>query len=128
MHEQQRKFACSRLAEFRLQSPITLPGHQSKLRHASFASQSAAHAAGDARREAKLREELEKLRRRRVSVRGLRVCQDEDCKLPQNRDRTGASNIGLQFTRLFGGQGPLREMTTEDLELHRNSCCIACEE
>ena len=34
-------------------------------------------------------------------IRGLRICQNEDCKLPQNRDRTAASNIGLQFTRLF---------------------------
>ena len=37
-------------------------------------------------------------------VRGVRICQDERCKLPQNRDRTGASNIGLQFRRLFACQ------------------------
>jgi hypothetical protein len=52
-------------------------------------------------------------------LRGLRICQDEGCKLPQNRDRTGASNIGLQFRRLFSDQGPIRQMTDEERELHR---------
>ena len=61
-------------------------------------------------------------------VRGLRVCQNESCGLPQNRDRTGASNIGLNFTRLYSGQGPIRPMTAEDLEMHRlNLACVACE-
>ena len=50
-------------------------------------------------------------------LRGLRICQG--CKLPQNRDRTGASNIGLQFRRLFSDQGPIRQMTDEERELHR---------
>ena len=48
-------------------------------------------------------------------VRGLRVCQNEECKLPQNRDRTGAANIGLQFCRLYEGKGPIRAMSDEDL-------------
>ena len=52
-------------------------------------------------------------------LRGLRICQDEGCKLPQNRDRMGASNIGLQFRRLFSDQGPIRQMTDEERELHR---------
>ena len=52
-------------------------------------------------------------------LRGLRICQDEACKLPQNRDRTGASNIGLQFQRLFSDQGPIRRMTESERELHR---------
>ena len=52
-------------------------------------------------------------------LRGLRICQDESCKLPQNRDRTGASNIGLQFRRLFSNQGPIRPMTNEEREMHR---------
>jgi hypothetical protein len=60
-------------------------------------------------------------------VRGLRICQDEGCKLPQNRDRTGASNIGLQFERLFEDKGPLRTMTEEEREFHRlNTSCGAC--
>ena len=46
-------------------------------------------------------------------IRGLRICQNEDCKLPQNRDRTGASNIGLQFMRLLTGRGPIRSMTAD---------------
>ena len=52
-------------------------------------------------------------------LRGLRICQDEGCKLPQNRDRMGASNIGLQFRRLFSDQGLVRQMTDEERELHR---------
>ena len=35
----------------------------------------------------------------------------------QNRDRTGALNIGVQFGRLFRGQGPLRSMTKEEKEI-----------
>ena len=61
-------------------------------------------------------------------VRGLRICQDESCKLPQNRDRTGASNIGLQFCRLFEGKPPIRSMTDEEKEFHRlQVTCLACD-
>ena len=62
-------------------------------------------------------------------VRGLRICQDEGCKLPQNRDRTGASNIGLNFCRLFRGESPIRTMTNEEREFHRLNvgCCVACD-
>ena len=60
-------------------------------------------------------------------VRGLRICQDEGCKLPQNRDRTGASNIGVNFCRLFRGESPIRTMTDEEREFHRLSVgCVAC--
>ena len=60
-------------------------------------------------------------------VRGLRICQDERCKLPQNRDRTGAANIGLQFRRIFEGRGPLRPMTEQEREFHRlNVGCVPC--
>lgn len=63
------------------------------------------------------------------TLRGLRICQDEGCKLPQNRDRTGASNIGLQFRRLFTGQGPIRQLSDEERELHRLriETCTVCE-
>lgn len=61
-------------------------------------------------------------------VRGLRICQDEDCKLPQNRDRTGASNIGLQFCRLFEGKPPIRQMSDEEKEFHRlHFLCSPCD-
>ena len=62
-------------------------------------------------------------------VRGVRVCQNEECRLPQNRDRTGAANIGLQFCRLYEGKSPIRTMTDEDLEFHRLSTtlCVACD-
>ena len=61
-------------------------------------------------------------------VRGLRICQDERCKLPQNHDHTGASNIGLQFRRLFEGKGPIRQMSEEDVEFNRlNTICAACD-
>ena len=52
-------------------------------------------------------------------VRGLRICQEETCKLPQNRDRTGASNIGIQFNRLFEGKPPIRQMNEEEKEFNR---------
>ena len=55
-------------------------------------------------------------------IRGLRVCQNEECRMPQNRDRTGADNIGKQFLRLHAGHGPLRSMTKHDLELNRLRC------
>jgi len=71
---------------------------------------------------------VEKKHKRYSGIRGLRICQNENCKLPQNRDRTGASNIGLQFTRLFTGRGAIRTMTDEDLELHRHALCLQCEE
>ena len=44
-------------------------------------------------------------------IRGLRVCQNEECRLPQNRDRTGAANIGTQFCRLYEGKAPIRQLT-----------------
>ena len=60
---------------------------------------------------------------------GVRVCQNEECRLPQNRDRTGAANVGLQFRRLYEGNSPIRTMTDEDLEFHRLSTtlCVACD-
>ena len=62
-------------------------------------------------------------------VRGVRVCQNEECRLPQNRDRTGAANIGLQFRRLYEGKSPIRTMTDEEMEFHRLSTalCVACD-
>ena len=59
-------------------------------------------------------------------IRGLRVCQHEGCGLLQNRDRTGATNIGRQFLRLLEGKGPIRPMTEVELELHRLSTCLEC--
>ena len=55
--------------------------------------------------------------------------QNEVCCLPQNRDRTGAANIGTQFCQLYENKDPIRKMTTEDLEFHRlnvglcGECC-----
>ena len=61
-------------------------------------------------------------------VRGLRVCQDESCKLPQNRDRMGAANIGHQFRRLFDGLGPIKQMGDEERAFHAlNVACIECD-
>ena len=78
--------------------------------------------------ESRMKSILEKRIKNYKGIRGLRICQNEDCKLPQNRDRTGASNIGLQFTRLFAGRGPIRCMTTEDLEFHHHALCLQCDE
>jgi len=67
------------------------------------------------------------LRKNGKEIRGLRVCQNEECKLIQNRDRTGALNIGIQFQRLFRGQEPLRSMTREERELTLHRRCLECE-
>ena len=72
--------------------------------------------------------EVEAKMQRKGGIRGLRICQDENCNLPQNRDRTGASNIGVQFCRLFRDEGPIKQMTKEDLELHRHNLCLHCDE
>ena len=65
----------------------------------------------------------------RTKIRGLRICQDEGCKLPMNRDRMAAANIGLNFCRLFRGEAPLRAMSAEERELHRLQlgCCAPCD-
>ena len=59
-------------------------------------------------------------------IRGLRVCQHEGCGLFQNRDKTGATNIGLQFTRLLQGKPPIRKMDDTELEFHRLNVCLEC--
>ena len=59
-------------------------------------------------------------------IRGLRVCQHEGCGLLQNRDRMGASNIGLQFERLMRNETPLKAMSAEELEFHRLNACLEC--
>jgi len=62
-------------------------------------------------------------------IRGLRVCQNEECRLPQNRDRTGAANIGTQFCRLYEGKPPIRQPTEDDVEFHRLNLalCASCD-
>ena len=60
-------------------------------------------------------------------IRGVRVCQNEECSLPQNRDRTGASNIGLQFKLLFEGGHPLKPLSEEELKFNRLNVCIKCD-
>lgn len=52
-------------------------------------------------------------------VRGLRVCQNEGCRCPLNRDRSAATLIGLNFTRLLRGEASIRNMTEEDREFLR---------
>jgi hypothetical protein len=60
-------------------------------------------------------------------IRGLRVCQNEECKQFMNRDRLGAYNIGRNFDRLFRGEAPLRRLTSQEDELNRLKCSL-CEE
>ena len=68
----------------------------------------------------------EKMGRR---IRGVCVRQHEECCLPQKRDRTGGSNIGLQLRRLYEGKSPIREMTDEEVEFNRlNVALHACSE
>ena len=65
--------------------------------------------------------------KRNKEIRGLRVCQNEGCGLLQNRDKTGARNIGLQFERLLAGKGAIRDMTDEEIEFHRLNLCLECD-
>ena len=60
-------------------------------------------------------------------IRGLRVCQNEECKQFMNRDRLGAFNIGRNFDRLFRGEEPLRRLTAQEEELNCLKCSL-CEE
>lgn len=61
-------------------------------------------------------------------IRGLRVCQDESCKALLNRDKNASRNIGLQFKRLFEGQGCIKSMSEHEIELTRHRMCLECEE
>lgn len=61
-------------------------------------------------------------------IRGLRRCQNEECTLPLNRDKNGATNIGTNFQRLFEGMPPIRSMSDEDVAFHRAALCLECED
>ena len=61
-----------------------------------------------------------------TDIRGLRVCRHEGCGLLQNRDKTGATNIGLQFQKLMRGEPPVRATTDEELESNRLDLCLGC--
>lgn len=65
---------------------------------------------------------------KKKEIRGLRVCQDEGCKSHLNRDTNASRNIGLQLKRLLQGQGPIRELSTRDLEFNQHQMCLECEE
>jgi len=60
-------------------------------------------------------------------IRGLRRCTQRDCMIPLNRDNNGATNIGINFTRLMADQPPIRSITDEDLAFHRASLCMECD-
>ena len=62
-----------------------------------------------------------------VPIRGLRLCQQESCKLLQNRDRAAAGLIGLQFERLLDGGAPLRVLNDEEAELHKHNLLVCAE-
>ena len=64
---------------------------------------------------------------KRYEVRGLRVCQNENCRSHLNRDGNAAHNIGTQLRRLLRGDGPIHAMTDEDKEFHRHNLCLACD-
>jgi transposase len=49
-----------------------------------------------------------------------------ECMLIQNRDRTGASNIGTQFKKLFKGEGTIHSMSDEEREFLRLESCFEC--
>ena len=55
-------------------------------------------------------------------IRGLRVCQNESCKLHLSRDHTGACNIATNFERLVRNEAPIRKLTAEDKQLCELQC------
>ena len=70
-------------------------------------------------------DEIEKRENRKI--RGLRRCTQRDCMLPLNRDRCGAINIGINFTRLMEGKNPICTMTDEELLFHKATLCTQCD-
>ena len=66
--------------------------------------------------------------KKQSEIRGLRVCQDESCRAHLNRDINASRNIGLQFARLFEGKGPIRAMTSDDMEFHRHNLRLHTDE
>ena len=64
--------------------------------------------------------------KRGKEVRGLRRCYNENCMIPLNRDRNGATNIGNNFKRLFVGELPIRELSDDEKEL--NDLALRCSE
>jgi hypothetical protein len=54
--------------------------------------------------------------------------QHEGCGLLQNRDKTGATNIGRQFARLIEGKDPLRVMNEDGVEYNILNRCVECHE
>ena len=55
-------------------------------------------------------------------IRGLRVCQNESCKLHLSRDHTGACNIATNLERLMRDEAPIRKLTVEDKQLCELQC------
>jgi hypothetical protein len=54
---------------------------------------------------------------RRHEIRGLRLCENSQCRKPLNRDANAAVNIGTNFLLLFCGLPPIASMNTEEAEL-----------
>ena len=61
----------------------------------------------------------ERVSQGKKQVRGLRRCQNEECMIFLNRDRNGATNIGNNFKRLFGGELPICDLNEAEAELHQ---------
>ena len=79
------------------------------------------------------REKEEEMFRKRTSkkkeIRGLRRCQNEECRfLPLNRDKNAATNIGYNFQRLFRGEAPIRKLSKDEILLNRfRVACHQCD-
>ena len=55
-------------------------------------------------------------------IRGLRVCQNVECKQIMNRDHLGACNIATNFERLVTGLPSIRKMSRLETKLHKLKC------
>ena len=60
-------------------------------------------------------------------IRGLRVCQNECCKLFMNRDKMGSINIATNFERLAAEKSPIRHLSNEEEELNQLQCSLCSE-
>ena len=76
------------------------------------------------------RKQLGHNKRKTKEIRGLRRCQNEECKfLPLNRDKNAAVNIGYNFKRLFRGEEAIRKLSTNEKNVLKMQIqCFGCEE
>ena len=59
----------------------------------------------------------EAFRHRGKEIRGLKVCENPECRAPLNRDLNAAKNIGVNKMLLLLGYAPIKKHTPEEMAL-----------